>query len=113
MSIGALAALVSVKDNSQPLLLYVYAFGFGSGTGLFDTTIYAATADLFHGRHFGEIAGLLVTGLGIGGAIGPWLGGYVYDVSGNYSIGLFLCMVCFGSACIMVWIAAPRNAILS
>jgi MFS family permease len=112
MSIGALVALVSVRDNSQPILLYLYAIGFGYGAGLFSATIYAGTADLFHGRHFGEIAGLLLTGQGIGGAIGPWLGGYIYDVSGSYSIGLFLCMVCFGSACIMVWIAAPRNAIL-
>jgi MFS family permease len=112
MSIGALIALVSVKDTSQPILLYLYAIGFGYGAGLFNITLYAAAADLFHGRHFGEIVGLLLTGQGMGGAIGPWLGGYIYDVSGSYNIALFLCMVCFGLACAMVWIAAPRNAIL-
>jgi fucose permease len=90
MSIGALVALVSVRDNSQPILLYLYAIGFGYGAGLWVATLDAGTTDLFHSRHFGEIVGLLLTGQGIGGAIGPWLGGYIYDVSGSYSIGLFL-----------------------
>ena len=110
LSTVALIALGSVKDTSQPLLLYLYAICFGYGIGLFTSTAFAGTADIFHGRHFGEIAGLLLTGQGIGGAIGPWLGGYIYDISGSYSSSFLLCMVCFGLSCIMVWIAAPRNA---
>ena len=110
LSIGALVALLSVKDSSQPLLLYFYATCFGYGTGLYSPTLIAGTADIFHGRNFGAIAGLLLTGMGVSGAIGPWLGGYIYDISGSYSSAFVLCMVCFGLACIAVWIAAPRNA---
>jgi len=110
LSIGALVALLSVKDSSQPLLLYVYATCFGYGTGLFSPTLVAGTADIFHGRHFGGIAALLLTGMGVAAFIGPWLGGYIYDISGSYSSAFILCMVCFGLACIAVWIAAPRNA---
>ena len=90
--------------------MYVYAICFGYGTGLFASTMIAAAADIFHGRHFGAIGGLLVTGIGIGGAIGPWLGGYIYDISGSYISAFVLCIVCFGLACITFWIAAPRNA---
>ena len=110
LSIGSLVVLLSVKDTSQPLLLYVYAICFGYGGGLFSPTIFASTADSFHGRHYGGIAALLLTGMGVGAAIGPWLGGYIYDISGSYSGAFVLCMVCFGLACIAVWIAAPRNA---
>jgi len=110
LSIVALVALVSVRDASQPWLLYVYAICFGYGVGLYSPTIIAATADIFYGRHFGAIAGLLITGVGIGGAIGPWLGGYIYDISGSYIGGFILCMVCFGLVGINFWIAAPRNA---
>jgi MFS family permease len=110
LSIGALVALVSVKDTAHPQLLYFYATCFGYGAGLYSPAIFAGTADIFHGRHFGAISGLLLTGMGIGGAIGPWLGGYLYDVSGSYKGAFVLCMICFGLACIMVWIAAPRNA---
>ena len=110
LSIGALVALVSVRDTSQPWLLYLYATCFGYGAGLYSPTSFAGMADIFHGRHFGAIAGLLLTGMGIGGVIGPWLGGYIYDISGSYSSAFILCMVCFGLACMTFWIAAPRKA---
>jgi MFS family permease len=110
LSIGALVALVSVRDTSHPSLLYLYATCFGYGAGLYSPTIVAGMADIFHGRHFGAIAGMLLTGMGVGGAIGPWLGGYIYDISGSYSGAFGLCMVCFGLACITAWIAAPRSA---
>jgi MFS family permease len=110
LAIGALVALISVGDTSQPWLLYVYAVCFGYGAGLQTPTIFASMADIFHGRHFGTIAGLLLTGMGMGSAIGPWLGGYIYDVSGSYIGAFILCMLCLGLACIAIWVAAPRNA---
>ena len=108
--IGGLVALVSVTDTSQPWLLYLYAVCFGYGVGFFTPTITAGTADIFHGKHFGAIAGLLLTGMGIGGVIGPWLGGYIYDITGSYFSAFVLSMVCYGLTCISFWIAAPRNA---
>jgi len=108
--IGGLVALVSVTDTSQPWLLYLYGVCFGYGVGFFTPTITAGAADIFHGKHFGAIAGLLLTGMGIGGVIGPWLGGYIYDITGSYFSAFVLSMVCFGLACISFWIAAPRNA---
>ncbi len=109
LSISALVALVLVEDTSQPWLLYVYAIGFGYGAGLSAPTIFAGTADLFHGRHYGAISGLILTGFGIGGAIGPWLGGYIYDITGSYISAFLFSMVCFGIAVIAFWIAAPRK----
>jgi MFS family permease len=110
LSVGALVSLLSVRDTSHPVLLYLYATCFGYGTGLYSPTLVSGMADIFHGRHFGGIAGLLLTGMGVAGAIGPWLGGYIYDVSGSYNTAFFLCMACIGIACIAVWVAAPRNA---
>jgi len=110
-SIGALVALVSVGDTSQPWLLYIYATCFGFGAGLYSPAVLAGAADIFHGRHFGAIAGMLLTGMGIGGGIGPWLGGYIYDISGSYSSTFVPCMLCFGLAGLAFWIAAPRNAV--
>ena len=110
LAIGALVALISVGNTSQPWLLYVYAVCFGFGVGLQSPTIFASMADIFHGRYFGTVAGLLLTGMGIGSAIGPWLGGYIYDVSGSYIGAFILCMLCLGVACIAIWVAAPRNA---
>jgi sugar phosphate permease len=110
MAIGALFALLSVNDTSQPWLLYVYAISSGFATGLFSPALIVGTADIFHGKNIGFISALLLTGIGIGGAVGPWLGGYIYDVYESYDIAFIISMVCFALACICFWIAAPRNA---
>jgi sugar phosphate permease len=110
LCIGALCALISVRNTSQPWLLYIFAIGFGYGAGLFTPTIFAGLADIFHGRHFGAVAGLLLTGMGAGGAIGPWLGGYLFDISGSYVSAFILCILCIAASCLFLWIAAPREA---
>ena len=108
--IGALFALISVTDASKPWLLYLYAFGFGFGVGLYSPTVFVGAADIFHGRHFGVINGLLLAGLGFGGAIGPWIGGYIYDLSGSYRFAFGLSMLSFALGCATFVAAAPRNA---
>ncbi len=110
LSIGALVALISVRDSTQPWLLYVYAVGFGLGAGLYLPALVAGLADVFHGRHFGAIQGFSITGLGLGGAIGPWLGGYIYDISGSYISAFIFSTVCLALGCAVLWIAAPRHA---
>ena len=105
LSIIAMIALFSVSDTSQPRLLYVHAACLGYGAGLFGATIFAGTADIFHGEHFGSIGGLLIAGFAIGGAIGPWLGSYMYDIRGSYDGAFILSMVCFGISCVIFCIA--------
>jgi cyanate permease len=48
--------------------------------------------------------------MGLGGAIGPWLGGYLFDLSGSYDHALILCMACLILSAVFFWIAAPRHA---
>jgi sugar phosphate permease len=111
LSIAALAALLFVRDNSNPWLLYVYSICFGYGGGLFTPTIFAGSADIFYGRYFGTVSGLLLTGMGVGAVFGPWLGGYIYDVTGSYRPAFMLCMACIALSCLILWIAAPRKGI--
>ncbi len=110
LAIGALVALMSVKDTSQPWLLYVYAVSSGFATGIFSPSVFAGMGDIFHGRNIGAITALLLTGTGVGGAIGPWLGGYIFDITGSYNIAFIISMASFAVAGISFWIAAPRNA---
>jgi MFS family permease len=105
-----LVFLIAVRDTSHPWLLYIYALVFGYGAGLYTAIINAGAADIFYGKHFGFASGMLLTGVGLGGAIGPWLGGYLYDITGSYDSALVLCMACIVLAFVSYWIAAPRNA---
>jgi MFS family permease len=110
LAIGGLIALMSVRDTSQPWLLYMYAICSGFATGLFSPTIIVGAADLFHGKNIGAISALVLTGVGFGGAIGPWLGGYIYDISGSYNIAFIISAVAIALAGISFWVAAPRHA---
>ena len=110
LAIGALFALMSVEDTPRLWLLYFYATCSGFATGLFSPTIFVGLADIFHGKNIGAISAMLLMGTGIGGAIGPWLGGYIFDVTGSYKNAFIVSMVAFAIACIGIWIAGPRNA---
>lgn len=110
LAIGALFALISVTDTSKLWLLYFYAVCSGFATGLFSPTIFVGTADIFHGKNIGAISAMILMGTGVGGAIGPWLGGYIYDVTDSYYNAFIISMIAFAVACVSVWIAAPRNA---
>jgi len=110
LSVAGLLLLISVRDASQPWMLYAYAICFGYGAGLMVPALIAGAADLFHGRHFGAINGLLLTGMGVGGAIGPWLGGFIFDIWGSYICAFIICIIAICLACLGFWVAAPRRA---
>jgi MFS family permease len=110
LSIGALISLLAVKDTSQPWLLYIYSICSGFSVGLFSPNIIVGTADIFRGRNIGTISALLMTGTGLGGALGPWLGGYIFDMTGSYRIAFIIAIAAFTIGCVSFWIAAPRHA---
>jgi MFS family permease len=91
----------------------VYSISLGYGAGLFSPTLFAASADIFPGRNYGAVAGLLLAGMGAGGAVGPWIGGYLFDLSGSYTSSFILSMVSMGLSCISLWLAAPRKTAMS
>ena len=108
-SIISLFILILIQDNSQPWLLYIHALLFGFGAGLVSPIFAAGTADIFYGKNFGAVFGIVVAGMGVGGAIGPWLGGFIYDVFGSYFWAFIVCIATFCMACLCFWIAAPRK----
>ena len=110
LAIGGLVALLSVKNSSQAWLLYVYAISSGFATGLFSPAIIVGLADIFRGRNISSISGFLMTGIGFGGVIGPWLGGFIYDKRHSYDLAFLIGIAAFAVGAVSFWIAAPRKA---
>jgi MFS family permease len=110
LAIGGLIALISVRDASQLWLLYLYSISSGFATGVFSPVMIVGTADIFRGRNISTLTALLMTGSGLGGAIGPWLGGYIYDKVGSYHIAFVISMAAFVVGTASFWLAAPRNS---
>jgi MFS family permease len=99
------AALVALSIVPSPAWLVVFSLLFGLGFGARGPIITAMASELFGGRRFGVIYGVLNLGNGIGGALGPWFGGAVHDVTGSYRVA-FLAAIWFsacGAACF--WLA--------
>ncbi len=64
--------------------LYVYALVYGFGYGCLAPMMPILAADRF-GRHvLGSVYGMLTFFIGLGGSIGPLIGGVVYDLFGSY-----------------------------
>ena len=82
----------------------------GIGLGITPPTCFAAVADYFHGRNYGSIQGTVILACAIGGALGPWLGGFLHDLSGSYIVTLVIVQVLVVVSGLLMWFVDPgRN----
>ncbi len=70
---------------------YLAAVLFGLASGGVLSTIAAFVAELFGLKSHGEIFGVIGFCTTIGGAVGPFLAGYLFDITGNYRISFLIC----------------------
>jgi MFS family permease len=69
----------------------------------------AVISDLFRGRHFGAIFGTLHVANALGGSIGPWLGGRIFDATGSYRLAFVAGSATAVASAALLWIVAPRR----
>ena len=106
---GGALALLALEASPGAVWLVAYAVLFGLGFGARGPIITAMASDLFGGRRFGAIYGVLNLGNGLGAAVGPWFGGAVHDASGSYRVA-FLSSVLFSALASACFWAARRRA---
>lgn len=87
----------------------MFALVFGLGMGGSTPVGTSIQADLFQGKQFGTILGTLNMGYGLGGALGAWFGGYVYDTTGSYGLALDAVILATFLSGTLVWVLAPRK----
>ena len=88
MAAGIVLLVVAGHLGSVAVAL-VFCISAGFGLGITPPTAFAAAADRFHGRNYGSIQGTLILFCSLGGALGPWIGGALHDISGSYHMALF------------------------
>ena len=94
-------------DDLMLLLIYTVS---GLGFGMRISLLTAIPADLFAGRHFGAILGFTNGGGGLGGFIGPFLAGYLFDSTGDYHLAFAVSALAIIGSAVAVWVAGPRKA---
>jgi MFS family permease len=107
-TLGILFLLLFETFRVTPLL-YLFAACFGSGWGATAPLFMSIAADLYKGRNFGWIYGTLEGVLGIGAALGAYVGGTVFDRTGSYFWGFILIMIFNLISIPLVWLVAPRK----
>lgn len=93
-----LTILVYLMVGLQGLLGYGLASLFGP-----------IPAELYGGRRFATIFGIISLIASVGGAAGPYVLGVVFDRTGSYSFGFAICLVLSAASILCMWIAAPRK----
>ncbi len=81
MQVGALVWLVWIREL---WMFYLFAAVFGFSWGGLGTQVTLLIGDVFGMHSIGAIIGVLTVGWSVGAAIGSAVGGFVFDVSGNY-----------------------------
>lgn len=80
---GALVWLIRADDLG---MFYLFAIAFGISWGGLSLVISTMVVGIFGGRSLGTIFGATDTGFALGAAIGPAIGGLLFDVTGVYTI---------------------------
>lgn len=82
-AINLVSAILLMLTNNE-LSLYMFAAMFGFALGGRITLEVPLASGLFGVANLGAILGFFETAFGVGGVIGPYLAGYVFDVTGRY-----------------------------
>lgn len=109
MTVVGVGALMFLRHPSQAWLLYVYVIFFGIGFGSRAVIFSALTADIFSGKGFGAILGYSTVAVGVGGALGSWLGGVFHDWTGSYLVSFALSTLVLAMSDVCIWLTAVRR----
>ncbi|MFP4088636.1 MAG: MFS transporter [Desulfobacteraceae bacterium] len=104
--LGAVS-LILIERTGVKGFAFCFSVFFGMGWGVSAPMYMAISADLFRGRIFGLIYGIIEGAIGVAGAIGAWVAGYIFDRFYSYQGAFALVIVVFLVSIFFVWLAAP------
>ena len=105
--VASIALLYASGMLVSPVLVYLFTVFYGMGYGMALPALMTSAADLFQGRHFGAVLGVIVLGGFLGGSVGTWLGGALYDLTKDYQLNFLLASLAMLLAAVLIWKARP------
>jgi len=92
----------------RPGLLPIFAIVYGAVEMASIAPVNSLTVELFDKYSIGAVLGVVGVSHQIGGAIGSWAPGLLFDMTGSYSIALtFSIFILFAAAVMVLWIPEP------
>ena len=109
LAITGILVFLMIRDADQPWMLYYFSIAFGLGFGMCAPTVASTVTDIFQGPKVGATVGFVWLSFSVGGTIGPWFGGWLFEWAGNYRLAFVVSSILFAMAGAAVWLAAPRK----
>jgi MFS family permease len=106
-SVGVLF-LVSIAPAASTA--YLYGVLLGVGYSVTAALIPAVIGDRFRGPQFGSIFGTLQVANALGGSLGPWVAGRIFDMTGSYRMALATALGSAALALAAMWSLGHRRA---
>ena len=107
--VGCCIALTALQYSPNEALLYVMIVAQGTFGYSLTSVMGAIPAEIFEGRHYGSIFGMVMLAAILGGAAGPWLAGVLHDVTTGYGVAFWISAACSTASAVAIWLAAPRR----
>lgn len=105
----SVAFLALAGAYPRTLLPYLYAVLIGLGYAVTAPLTPAIASDLFGGPRFARIFGMLHFANSLGGALGAWGAGLIFDATGSYALALPIAAATALLAPALLWVVAPRR----
>ncbi|MBI4187343.1 MAG: MFS transporter [Chloroflexi bacterium] len=84
------AAFLWLIASQELWMLYLFALVYGFSYGGLNTGVGVLVSGTFHLTNIGVLFGVLDFGFGIGAAIGPYIGGLIFDVTNSYFLAFLI-----------------------
>jgi MFS family permease len=102
--------LMYIQPTSPLAMVWLYSIVLGLGAGGWLPTMSMLVNINFGLVAYGAIFGMISLAQGIGGALGPFFGGYLYDTMNTYRQAFTIFLVLFGVAIPLVLsVRRPRS----
>jgi MFS family permease len=105
----SVSSLLLLDSFQLPVFIYSFSLFFGIGWGVTAPMFMAVAADLFTGKNFGLVYGIIEAGIGLAGAFGAWIAGVIFDHTQSYKGAFILSIAFFILSSIIIWFAASRT----
>jgi predicted MFS family arabinose efflux permease len=103
------ATLLWLQIAKELWMIYLFAMIYGIAHGGFYTAISPMVAEFFGIKAHGALFGIVVFSGTFGGALGPFLAGYIFDVTGGYSLAIWMNTLVSALGFVLITLLKPVN----
>ena len=100
-----IVAFIVLMKTTNLTMLYIYSLLLGINIGGMTPILPGLLLDHFGKKYFGVIYGVSFFMLSLGGAIGPIYGGWIFDITGSYSVAFLTSIILSIIAMIAVYLS--------